>query len=251
MNNPSKLAVVSKVQAGKYASLFNQVFGEQAFKDTDTAYTQVAQAITEFEKTKTFAPFNSKYDQVLAGKATFTPNEAQGLQLFMNKDKGNCAACHVADPTNKDPKESLFTNFEFYANGIPRNTLIPMNTKPEFFDLGLCGPDRTDFLTGPTANLAMCGKFKMPSLRNTAKKTAWMHNGFFKNLNDVVSFYATRDTDPTRWYPAGNKFNDLPAQYKGNVEKTKAPLDRKLGDIPRLNPAEVALIVQFLQTLND
>ncbi len=251
MNNPSKAAVINKINAGSYSALFKQVFGEQALNNPDKAYEQVAMAIAAFEATPTFAPFNSKYDQMLAGKATFTPNETEGLRLFMDTNKGNCAACHTADPSNKDPKQSLFTNFEYYASGIPRNTAIPVNTQADFYDLGLCGPDRNDFLQGANANLAMCGKFKMPSLRNTAKKTAWMHNGYFKNLNDVVSFYATRDTHPDRWYPKGNKFDDLPVQYKGNVEKIKAPLDRKLGDAPRLNPAEIALIVQFLHTLND
>jgi cytochrome c peroxidase len=251
MNNPSKAAVVAKINAGQYANLFKQVFGEQSFTDTDKAFEQATLAIQAFETTSRFTPFTSKYDQVLAGKAAFTPNEAQGLQLFMNKEKGNCVACHVADPTNKDPKQSLFTDFSYDAFGVPRNTAIPLNAKADFFDLGLCGPGRTDLLTGINADPKLCGKFKVPSLRNTAKKVAWMHNGYFKNLNDVVSFYATRDTNPEKWYPNGVKFDDLPAKYQGNVNTTEIPYDRKLGETPRLNPTEVALIVQFLQTLND
>ncbi len=251
MNNPSKAAVINKINSGSYSGLFKQVFGEQAFDNPDKAYEQAAMAIAAFEATPRFAPFNSKYDQVLAGKATFTPNEAEGMRLFMDKDKGNCVACHVADPTNKNPKNSLFTDFSYDTLGVPRNTAIPMNTNASFYDLGLCGPNRADILNSATDNSSLCGAFKVPSLRNTAKKSAWMHNGYFKNLNDVVSFYVTRDTNPDRWYPKGNKFDDLPTQYKDNVQQTEVPYDRKLGETPRLTPAEVSLVVQFLHTLND
>lgn len=58
------------------------------------AYDKLAQAIGEFEKSVAFAPFTSKFDQVMIEKATFTDAEARGWAVF--NGKGNCAACHPA-----------------------------------------------------------------------------------------------------------------------------------------------------------
>ena len=44
-----------------------------------------------------------------------------------------------------------------------------------------------------------------------------MHNGFFTKLRDVVSFYATRNSDPKRWYGPAGVPNDLPAAYVPNI----------------------------------
>ncbi|MGO8212825.1 cytochrome-c peroxidase, partial [Rhizobium ruizarguesonis] len=74
---------------------------------------------------------------------------------------------------------------------------IPANSDPGYHDLGLCGPQRTDF----AGRSEYCGLFRTPTLRNVALKQSFFHNGYFHSLRDVVSFYATRDSDPGRWYP--------------------------------------------------
>jgi hypothetical protein len=71
------------------------------------------------------------------------------------------------------------------------------NRDPRFYDLGLCGPDRTDLI----GHADYCGPFKTPTLRNVARRGSFFHNGRFHNLRQVLEFYATRDTDPARWYP--------------------------------------------------
>jgi cytochrome c peroxidase len=130
--------------------------------------------------------------------------------------------------------------------GVPRNLAIPANSVATFFDLGLAGPQRS----APAGMNNAAGQFKVPTLRNVALKKAFMHNGFFKSLNDVVTFYATRDLSPQRWYPAGQIFNDLPLALRGNVTR-QAPFDLRPGDRPRLAPGDVADVVAFLGTLND
>jgi cytochrome c peroxidase len=256
MNNPNAQAVITKIASSSYAELFKSVYGATALTNPTTAFDNVAASLAAFQNTTRFTPFTSKYDDVLAGKASFTLDEQRGMALFMSPTKGNCVACHAANAGSSDPKDSLFTDFSYDNLGVPRNTAIPANAISTFFDLGLCGPKRTDFGPGGTAqDLTLCGKFKVPTLRNTAKKQAWMHNGYFKNLRDVVSFYVTRDTNPTRWYPmvgaAVNKFDDVPAAYKTNVNTTEVPYNRNLGDAPALTELEVDLVVTFLQTLND
>ena len=95
------------------------------------------------------------------------------------------------------------------------------------------------------------GKFRMPTLRNVAERPAYMHNGFFTNLNEVVRFYSTRNTNPQRWYGPSGVPNDLPAQYRGNIESVKAPFNRAPTAGPLLTEPEVADVVAFLRTLSD
>ena len=71
------------------------------------------------------------------------------------------------------------------------------------------------------------GAFKTPTLRNITITAPYMHNGFFDNLRDAVAFYATRDTQPARWFPEGKKFDDLPAQYHANVDVDTPPYQRR------------------------
>ena len=78
-----------------------------------------------------------------------------------------------------------------------------------------------------------------------------MHNGFFTNLRDVVAFYATRDTTPSRWYPAGTYLNDLPAAYRANVDVALAPFRPAAGTTARLNDHEIDAITAFLGALDD
>ncbi|MBK7653853.1 MAG: hypothetical protein IPJ18_00670 [Betaproteobacteria bacterium] len=91
----------------------------------------------------------------------------------------------------------------------------------------------------------------MPTLRNVAERPAYMHNGFFKDLKEVVRFYATRASNPERWYGASGQPNDLPAAYQANLEVTKPPFNRARGSAPLLSDAEINDIVAFLRTLSD
>ena len=134
---------------------------------------------------------------------------------------------------------------------MPRNTEIAATADANYFDLGLCGPDRTD-LSGRTD---LCGAFKVPTLRNVATRPVFFHNGRFKSLKETLQFYVTRDTHPERWYPLVNgtpdKFNDLPAAYRANVNTSEAPYNRKPGDAPTLTDAEIDDLIAFLTTLSD
>ena len=255
LNNPDRQAVVGKIAASAYAPLFRQTFGAGIFADTNLAFEKIGVAIAAFEQAR-LQPFTSKYDAMVRGKAEFSSAEQRGMALFMDPKGANCAGCHLMDPKSAKPEDSLFSEFTYYATGVPRNKEIPRNADPRFFDLGLCGPERS----APTlpadvpADVRIedfCGKFRMPTLRNVAQREAFMHNGYFKDLNEVVRFYSTRNSNPRHWYGPGGKPNDLPAQYAANIEKTKAPFDRKRRQGPVLSEADVSDVVSFLQTLSD
>ena len=256
MNNKDAASVVRKIAASPYAQMFKDEFGSQIFSNPTVAFQKIGVAIAAFERTAALQPFSSKYDQFIQGKTKFTPQEANGMKVFMDANKGNCASCHLMNPNSSKPSDSLFTDFAFYATGIPRNMAIPRNANPSFFDLGLCGPDRTKpvLTSNVPANISIekfCGTFRMTSLRNTAERKAWMHNGFFKDLRDVVSFYATRNSDPKRWYGPKGVPNDLPAAYLGNIINDRVPFNRPASAGPALNDREIDDVVAFLKTLSD
>ncbi len=247
MNNPDAASVVAKVAVSTYAELFKQEWGSDIFTRTDEAFEAIAQSLQAFERNAVFHPFSSRYDEYLRGRDTFTASERRGMSAFFNPAKGNCAGCHAADPRDSNPRSSLFTDFTYDNLGVPRNDAIPANADPAFFDLGLGGPKRAL----PNGDASLKGAFKVPTLRNVAVKEALFHNGVFTNLDDLVDFYVTRDTDPGRWFPSGQKFNDLPVALHGNVNTTEAPYDRRLGDAPRLTESERRDLVDFLRTLTD
>ncbi|HEY4160424.1 MAG TPA: hypothetical protein VGM29_20065, partial [Polyangiaceae bacterium] len=88
-------------------------------------------------------------------------------------------------------------------------------------------------------------------LRNVALRKSFMHNGAFSSLRDVVSFYATRASNPSRWYPSGTLFDDTPSRYRELVAMSVAPYNRRASDGPALTEPEIDAIVAFLATLTD
>ena len=176
-----------------------------------------------------------------------TPLETKGLALFKDRAKGACDACHRLSEASGKPERSLFTDFGFEAVGAPRNPRLAANRGAKAFDLGLC--ERHDHPHMDEERL--CGAFRTPSLRNVAVRQSFMHNGAFSSLRDVVAFYATRGTDPKRWYASGTPFDDLPSVYRTNINTNRVPYDRGIGEKPRLDSDEIDAIVAFLQTLTD
>lgn len=252
MANASEADVIARISKTAYAAEFRQVYGNDIFDRPAEAFRQVTVALQQFQlEGPAFAPFSSKFDEYLRGNTTLTAQEARGLALFNNADKGNCAACHTSEK-GSDGSHPLFTDFSYDNLGVPRNPELSRNNDPAFFDLGLCTQeggalaDRTD----------LCGAFKVPSLRNVALRRAFFHNGRFKTLKDTVTFYVQRDIHPEKFYSLNadgtvNKFDDLPAAYKGNVNTTEAPYNRQPGDSPALSDDEIADVVAFLGTLTD
>jgi acid phosphatase len=211
-----------------------------------------AEAIARYEaEDPSFHPYDSRYDAYLRGEGTLTARELRGLRLFNSADKGNCAECHPSAP-GPGGRPPEFTDYRFVAIAVPRNPSIAANEDPSFFDLGLCGPNRTDL---SWADAEYCGLFETPSLRNVARRSYFFHNARFGTLDQTLHFYVERDLDPSRWYPRRDGYfevyDDLPPAYRGNVDHSDPPFDRRAGDAPALNDAEIADVIAFLKTLND
>ena len=230
-----------------------------------TTFDRIAEAIATFEGSPEVAPFSSKYDYVMAGRAEFTPQEKAGYELFRSKTT-HCNECHRDGGPGEEP---LFTDFTASNLGVPPNPDLPFykeNTPDQlgytanpdglkFLDLGVGG-----FLASPQnpnhewAAMAKSyfGKYKTPTLRNVDMRPrtdfvkAYMHNGYLKSLKEVVHFYNTRDTLP-RCKPGdpGEKITCWPAPENPQT------LNRKqLGDL-KLTGQQEDMLVAFLQTLTD
>jgi cytochrome c peroxidase len=229
---------------------------------SDQTYDQIAIAIAAYEASPEVNAFTSKFDYVQAEQAQFTPEEKAGYDLF--RGKARCNECHRDDGPGEEP---LFTDFTASNLGIPMNMAIPFYqaSKPDIFgyiansfganyiDTGVGG-----FLQqGPNAAWQQYvahfnAKFQVPTLRNVDMRPspdfvkAYMHNGYFKSLKEVVHFYNTRDVlrrckpnDP------GEKVSCWPAPEDSvNLNKTQLG---KLG----LTDEEENSIVSFLKTLTD
>lgn len=251
MANPTVDAAIARLRQSPNAARFRAVFGATALDDASQAFDGLAAAIAQYQaELPDFRRFDSKYDAYLAGKVALSDQEARGLALFEDPEKGNCAACHPSRP-GADGSPPLFTDFTYDNVGLPRNPRIPANADPAFFDLGLCGPQRKDL----AARRDLCGAFKVPTLRNVARTAPYFHNGAFETLREAVDFYVRRDTEPGAWYPRSGadvrKFDDLPADLADSVNTTEVPYDRKAGGMPALAPAEIDDVVAFLMTLDD
>ena len=130
MANADAPAVSRRLAAAGYADEFRAQFGEGIFEDPAAALSEA---------------------------------EARGLSLFNDPNKGNCAACHPS-AVGADGSPPMFTDFTYDNLGVPRNAAIAANADPGYYDLGACGPLRTDI----AEHTELCGAFKVPTLRNIA-----------------------------------------------------------------------------------
>lgn len=313
MANADAAEVVQRLRLSD-ASLqpFIAVFGEDVLSNPQQALEDMALAIAAFEtEAPIFHPFSSKFDYWLAGQVQLSPQELQGLTLFNDPGKGNCTACHPSQHQSYST-HPLFTDFTYDNVGVPRNWNIPANhpdpvspidgvsltaymptpvnvpagAEYAYYDLGLCGPfappaDDPNPRPSLTATTALCGEFKVPTLRNVAITAPYFHNGVFSTLREVLEWYVTRDinnnpdNNPTP-VPAGSsgnpyeavgtfylaadgtpdlyEYNDLPAAFDANVNIGEVPYTPPSfagGQSPTLSSAEIDDVIAFLCTLTD
>jgi cytochrome c peroxidase len=213
----------------------------------DAEYDNIAIAIAVYEESHNL--FSSKFDASRKGLYKFTKEEQQGLALFQGKAK--CSRCHTS--SGQLPH---FTDHTFDNLGVPRNPQNPIYARiPGFVDFGLGG-----FLVSRPEWIAYAfterGKMKVPTLRNVDLRPyegavkAYMHNGVFKSLEEVVRFYNTRDALPR--CPSDGM------EHRGQWGVTCWPAPEvgvnvntgELGNLG-LTANEEAAIVAFLRTLSD
>jgi len=236
----------------------------------DRVYDEFGLAAAAYEASPEVSPFTSKYDYVQAGREQFTPQEARGYALF--RGKAGCNQCHRDGGPGEEP---LFTDFTASNLGVPRNPGLqyyyeatsdrpdyrPNSAGQAFVDIGVGGFLRT--LRSDSGQLnpdsqwvglapKFDAKFQVPTLRNVDMRPtpdfvkAYMHNGYFKSLKEVVHFYNTRDVLPK--CKAGDRGEKVtcwpPPEDPINLNK------KELGNL-KLTDQEEDDLVAFLKTLTD
>jgi cytochrome c peroxidase len=246
MNAGTPRLLTGKIARGPYAQEFRAALGPMS--NQDAVLHGVGVAIEAYLRSDEMTPANSKYDAYVRGQATLTEQERRGLEIFKDRRRGACAGCHRMAETSTNPEESMFTDYGYDAIALPRNRELPGTKDPAAFDLGLC--ERKD-PKSPSGDEKYCSTFRTPSLRNVAVRESFGHNGVYKSLREMVTFYARRAVAPGRIYPAGTKFDDVPPKYVGNVNIYAPVYNRKEGAPQPISDDEIDAVVAFLQTLTD
>ncbi|MGB0404006.1 MAG: cytochrome-c peroxidase [Salibacteraceae bacterium] len=164
MNETLENVVTKLAASSTYTNQFIKAFGSK-----EITSEKVGLAMEQFMLT--ILSMNSKYDQVLAGKQSYTASELRGEKLFFkeyneflpNESGADCAHCHGG---------SNFDNSQFMNNGLDKDS--------EFDDIGY------EKVSGQSTDKA---KFKVPSLRNIELTPPYMHDGRFATLSEVVDHY--------------------------------------------------------------
>jgi cytochrome c peroxidase len=158
MNLPWLAAMDRLNQHPDYPSLFKQAFGIDYIDST-----HITKALAQF--LRTLISGNSRFDQYILGQAALTPQELQGMNLYVT-EAADCFHCHPFE------ERFQFTTFSFMNNGLDK--------EGEFQDSGL---------GGIVSNPNLIGVFKVPTLRNIAQTAPYMHDGRFATLNEVIDHY--------------------------------------------------------------
>lgn len=243
MGMPDEKSIAARIaENADYVKAFTALFGADAMQDPKKTFRFATQAIAAFERTKSFSPFDAKYDRYLRGEVKLTDQEELGRTLFFSTQFASCSLCHDLKGNDGTYETSTFTSHKYFNIGVPANPEVRrMNgSKPGYVDIGLAA---NPMVHGDPAER---GKFKVPSLRNVAVTGPYMHNGVFKDLRTVVLFY--------------NKYNSIKKSRQINPETGQlwAPPEiadnvamKELTTGPGLDDKRIDALVAFLKTLTD
>jgi cytochrome c peroxidase len=277
---PGSEAVCRHVKQSSYAVLYRKAWGKaiECKLRPDIAFKRIAVAISAWERSGEVDTYSSKFDWALRydydatpGKfplAAFTAKENLGRDLFFGlesplnptKKDAKCWRCHNSEGVGADGNQpwQTFSDNTFHHLGVPPN-----------YDISNFNPARPDYglaeylMPGDPAASTAAGAFRTPTLRNVDKRPtpwfvkAYMHNGYFKSLEEVVHFYNTARVklDPVKC-PAGTTSREAMArgcwpQAEVNNGRLSSALSPNLfGDLG-LTPKEEAALVAFMKTLTD
>jgi cytochrome c peroxidase len=246
----------------------------------ETMYHRIGLSIAAYEGSREVSPFSSKFDAYFAAcvdagnTAAECGRPAEGDQAFLDPSQiltdqefqglvefgEHCSTCHRSHVLGPNGEPPLFMNFGYANIGVPKNPENPFYDMDEVFlddgtPINPLGDDFIDFGLGDFLRTRAewehlagenDGKFKIPTVRNVDLRhgkgfpKAYMHNGVFRTLDEVVHFYNTRDLPSEGWPPPEVPQNVTTGNFGG------VPL----GDL-ELDLEQEKAIVAFLETLSD
>ncbi|MCB1647764.1 MAG: hypothetical protein KDI36_20050, partial [Pseudomonadales bacterium] len=240
--------------AGRFGPEWAPMF-TAAFGDPDISFDRIAEAIAAYERSQTFT--GSPWQQYVQGDIdALTDQQKTGAELFLtpvNEGGAGCNRCHSG---------SRFTDEQHHIVAFPQ-----------------ISDDRgRENVTGDTRDRYL---FRTPSLLNITESAPYGHAGLYADLEAVVRHYVNPGNSVRDLYGVVNDLAfanraevcDLPqiqlaitasgasceALLADGWLHSSSALDRLatpgvrggLGPTPRLNNAETAALVAFLEALTD
>lgn len=197
MNSTVDKSVAAISDVPMYKEKFKAAFGSEEIN-----YDRISKAIAQF--VRSIVSHDSKFHQYLRKEAELTVEEKRGHDLFFSED-ADCFHCHGGSV--------LMTTNEFFNNA-----------KDVSFDNEK--KDRHS-VTGDPMDV---GAYRAPSLINIEKTAPYMHDGRFKNLDEIIDFYSE-----------GLVYSDFVHPLMKNVRQNGV----------QLNDDDKAALKAFLLTLTD
>ncbi|MDX6183291.1 cytochrome c peroxidase [Flavobacterium sp. Fl-77] len=142
---------------------------KKAFPKGDINAFAIKNALASY--IRSLSHYDSKFDDYMQNKTSFTADEKAGFNVFAGK--GKCATCHFIPLTN--------------------GTVPPNFDRSESEVLGV--PDKNKKLDGDLGKFVVTQaaihkySFKTPTIRNSVLTAPYMHNGVYKTLEEVIDFY--------------------------------------------------------------
>ena len=287
---PGAEAVCKHVKSAKYAELFTKAWNEVidcGAANVVISFKRIALAIAAWQHSDEVNSFSSKRDQGIRNGASFplpnlTNQENLGRDLFYGRnDSGlnrlvnngsggltpknaGCSACHNSHGAGSTGNElnQIYSDFAYHHIGLPANFEIE-NFDPNNLDAGMLKhTDPIAIFNSANPNATpFAGHVKTPTLRNVDKRRgngfakAYMHNGYFKSLEQVVHFYNTSTLlrNPVAC-PAGTSAAQAMARNCWPLPEFDTPNQAGnfalLGNLGLLANEEAALVA-YLKTLTD
>lgn len=157
-------------QSEEYKRLFKKSY--KGTVDTNISYYGILKALTEYEKT--LVSMNSRFDKYVKGDYTqLNAREINGYTIFAGK--ALCGSCHFF-PLFNSLVPPVYNDTEYEVIGVPEYA----NSKTI---------DKDEGRIVVSKSYIHQYAFKTPTVRNVALTAPYMHNGIYKNLDEVIKFY--------------------------------------------------------------
>ena len=188
-----------------YKALFKEAFPDHVRSESSAiTIANVVSALAAFQTS--LISLNSAYDRYALGDpSALTKNQVIGLNVFRSF-VARCSQCHTPP---------LFTNQQLAVIGTPEPEGLPR-------DVGAAKTFSSNKLRGA---------FKIPTLRNIANTSPYMHSGRFSSLREAAEFYTK------------GRGHAVPENEKLNLHWHISE--------PNLSHDELDRLVDFMEALND
>ncbi len=222
VNDANKDAVLQRLRDdAAYAARFSAAFPGEA---APLNWGNIIRAIASFQRA--LISGNSLYDRYLQGRATLSPAQTRGMNLFFG-EKAECFHCHGSFNFND---QIVHAASRIVETPFSNTGLYNIDGKGGF-------PDGNRGVFELTARAEDMGRFRAASLRNVGVTAPYMHDGSIATLAEALRFYAA----------GGRHITSGPLAGDGRANPYKSDLISRID----LSEQEQADIVEFLHSLTD